>query len=99
MNAILENKYRAVSLLHKYGEVKFHHKHFQAAVLHNCERRIIEMIVESNNQFRRPFIDLSDKSIYDHAMGLEQAGNPLGRQLLDDVFGEGNKRKPAARTR
>ena len=96
MNAILENKFRAVSLLHTYGKVQFHHKHFQAAVLHNCERRIIEMIVEGN-QNRRPFIDLSDKSIYDHAMELDQAGNPMGRQLLDDVFGEGNERNLATR--
>ena len=97
LNAILENNYRAVNLLHNHGAVQFHHKHFQAAVLHDCERRIVEMIVETK-QYMRSFIDLSDKSIHNHAMELDQAGNPMGRWLLEDVLREGKKRNLAMRT-
>lgn len=99
MNAIIENKYRAVNLLHIYGKVHFYHKHFQTAVLHDCERRIIEMIVQTNNQDRMPFIDRFDERIYDHAMQLDQAGNPMGQLLLQDVLRRGNERNLAIRTR
>ena len=97
MNAIVENKYLAVNLLHKYGEVSFHHKHFQAAILGDCDKRIVEMIVEANNSQPRPFINPFDRRIYDRAMLMDQAGNPMGRQLLKDVLWRGNERDRRSR--
>ena len=86
LNAILKNNYRAVNILHNHGGVNFHHEHFQAAVLRDCEKRIIEMIVESNNKHHSPFIDSSDKSVYNTLMEWDQVGNPIGRRILEDVF-------------
>ena len=94
LNAILKNNYRAVNILHNHGGVDFHHKHFQAAVLHDCERRIIEMILEDNDKHRRPFIDSSDKTVYNRLMEWDQARNPMGRQILEDVFWRENERQP-----
>ena len=79
MNAIVENKYLAVNLLYNYGQVRFHHKHFQAAVLGDCDKRVVEMMVESNNRQPQPFIDPFDRRIYDRAMLMDQAGwKPYG---------------------
>ena len=86
MNAIVENKYLAVNLLYNYFQVPFHHEHFQAAVLGDCDKRIVEMIVESNKRQVLPFIDLFDGRIYDRAVLMQRAGNPMGRQLLTDVL-------------
>ena len=91
MNAIIEQKYLAVNLLHNYGYVGFHHKHFQAAVLHGCDKKIVEMIVEANNQQQTPFIDPFDRLIYNRAMAMEEAGNPMGQKLLREVLGRGNE--------
>lgn len=99
MNVIIEQKYLAVNLLYNYGHVQFHHKHFQAAVLHGCNKRIVEMIVESNNQQHAPFIDPFDEIIYNQAMLMWSAGDPMGRQLLTDVLWKGNKRGLTVATR
>lgn len=102
MNAILKNNYRAVNILHSHGGVHFHHRHFKVAVLYGCERRIIEMIVETNNKHRRPFIDTSDRRVYNRVMEWDQAGKPMGRQLLKDVFDvfrRGNERQHPVVTR
>ena len=88
MNAIVEHRYPAVNLLYKYGQVQFEHKHFRAAILGDCDKRIVEMIVESNN--RRPFIDPFDRRVYDQAMLMDQAGNPMVRQILRDVLRKAN---------
>ena len=93
MNAIVENKYLAVNLLYNYGQVRFHHKHFQAAVLGDCDKRVVEMMVESNNRQPQPFIDPFDRRIYDQAMLMDQAGNPMGRKILEDVLWKGNERE------
>ena len=93
MNAIVENKYLAVNLLYEYGKVRFHHKHFQAAILVDCDRRIVEMIIESSNSQPRPFLDPFDRRIYERAMLMESAGNPMGRQILKDVLWKGNERE------
>ena len=85
MNAILKNNYRAVNVLHNHGGVRFHHRHFKVAVLHDCERRIVNMI-KINNKGPKWFIDPSDEMVYNRAMELYQAGDPKGRQLLKAVF-------------
>ena len=89
MNAIVENQYLAVNLLRNYCKVLFNHQHFQAAVLGDCDKRIVEMIVGFNNSQPRPFINPFDYGIYKKAKLLDEAGNPMGRQLLKDVFWKG----------
>ena len=89
MNAIVENKYLAVNLLHKYCQVRFIHQHFLAAVLGDCDKRIVEMIIGSNNSQPQPFINRYDHRIYGKAKLLDEAGNPLGRQLLKHVLWRG----------
>ena len=85
-NAIIGHAYEAVELLHHRGKVRFDHSHFLAAIQYQCERRIVEMIVESNNNQPTPFIDPFDKRIYNRAMYLEWAGDPMGRQILKDML-------------
>ena len=89
MNAIVENKYLAVNLLHNYCQVRFIHQHFLAAVLGDCDKRIVEMIIGFNNSQPQPFINRYDHRIYEKAKLLDEAGNPLGRQLLKHVLWRG----------
>ena len=89
MNAILENKYLAVNFLHEYCRVRFKYQHFQAAVLGDCDKRIVEMIVGFIKNHPLPFIERFDYGIYKKAKLLDEAGNPMGRQLLEDVFWKG----------
>ena len=91
LNAILKNNFRAVNILHNHGGVCFHHKHFQAAVLHDCETRIVNMMMETNNNGPNWFIDPSDEMVYNRAMDLYQAGDPMSRQLLKAVFRRGDQ--------
>lgn len=93
MYAIYERQYLAVELLHNTGKVCFDHRHFRAAIMNTCERRIVEMIVESNNNQPEPFIDPFDRRIYRWAMELEWDGDPMGRQILNDVLWKGNERE------
>ena len=99
MNAIIENNYLAVNLLHNYCKVRFHHEHFQAAVLGDCEKRIVEMIIGYNNRQRQPFINPFDAHIAKKAKLMDQAGNPMGRQLLRDVLWKGFERDFAVASR
>ena len=85
MNAIIEHSYLAVNLLSIYCRVPFHHKHFRAAILSGCDERIVEMIVGSNKRPPWPFIDPSDRRVYDRLMQMDRAGNPMGRQILEDI--------------
>ena len=99
MYAIYEREYLAVDLLHNTGKVPFDHRHFRAAILHNCGRGILDMIVESNNNQPEPFIDPFDRRIYNRAMELEWAGDPMGRQILNDVLWKGNERELTVATK
>lgn len=99
MNAIVENNYPAVNILHKYGRVRFNHQHFRAALLGDCDKRIVEMILGFNNSQPQPFINRFDKQIYDRAKQMDQARNPIGRQLLKDVLWKGYERDLPVATR
>ena len=99
MNAIIENNYLAVNLLHNYCKERFVHKHFQAAVLGDCEKRIVEMIIDFNKRQRQPFINPFDPHIANKAKLMDQAGNPMGRQLLRDVLWKGFERDFAVASR
>ena len=92
MNAIIENIYQAVNLLHKSGKVPFHHKHFRAAIQGGCDKRIVEMMIESNKRQPRPFIDPSDRRTYVRVILMERAGDPMGRRILKDVSWRVNER-------
>ena len=97
--AICQDQYLAVRLLHNTGKVPFDHRHFQSAVLNGCEWRIVEMILESNQNQPEPFIDPFDRRIYKRAMELEWDGDPMGRQIRDGVVWKGNQRELPVATR
>ena len=55
---------------------------FQAAVLGDCDKRIVKMMVESNNRQPQPFIDPFDRRIYDRAMLMDQAVNAINENKM-----------------